>query len=130
MAGKMKENDTEASCRYLSSQSNGMFGRLFISCERYTELTSARLDGQKLLGSQLIGYWFHHVLCMVCRRYRKQLLTIEKAAARLGFVTEKNADDLHENCSHDHAHQESDVVLSAAANESISKALESEMSSK
>jgi len=52
------------------------------SCEHYTELVSQSLD-RPLSLSEKISYRFHHLICMVCRRYNRQLKLINKASQKL-----------------------------------------------
>ena len=52
-----------------------------LSCRRYSELASRRLDGP-LSFSENALYWFHHMLCITCRRYNRQISMIEKALGR------------------------------------------------
>lgn len=53
----------------------------FLSCEQYTELTSRSFD-EKLSPADKVKCWTHHILCMVCRRFRRQLVFLEQAARR------------------------------------------------
>ena len=50
-----------------------------ISCEKYTELASRQLDEQLSLGQRIL-FWGHHLLCLVCRRFRRQLHLIHDAS--------------------------------------------------
>ncbi len=56
--------------------------RTFISCEQYAEYASREIDG-KLTPWQRLLFKGHHVLCMVCRRFRRQLRLIDEASACL-----------------------------------------------
>lgn len=53
----------------------------FLSCERYTQLASRAIDAPLTLREKL-QFWAHHMLCVVCRRFRRQIALIEKAAKR------------------------------------------------
>ena len=53
-----------------------------ISCREYSRLSSKRLD-EPLSFFEAFCYWFHHVICMVCRRFDRQLRTIHRAGQAL-----------------------------------------------
>jgi hypothetical protein len=59
----------------------GILPALF-SCRRYTEMASLSLDNS-LSAKEKACMRFHHVICMVCRRFRRQLDLIEEAGHRL-----------------------------------------------
>ena len=58
------------------------FEMALLSCERYTELASKAQDAP-LNWSEKPMFYFHHVICMVCRRFRRQLCAIDEASKRL-----------------------------------------------
>lgn len=53
-----------------------------ISCREYSRLASKRLD-EKLSVFESICYWFHHGICVLCRRFNRQIHLIDKAGAAL-----------------------------------------------
>ncbi|WKZ56508.1 MAG: hypothetical protein QY326_07195 [Bdellovibrionota bacterium] len=53
-----------------------------LSCEQYTRLLSRSLDS-KLSFSERLSFYTHHILCVVCRRYRRQILLIERMAQKV-----------------------------------------------
>ncbi|MGA1192550.1 MAG: hypothetical protein ACO3XO_09740, partial [Bdellovibrionota bacterium] len=57
-----------------------------ISCREYSRLASKRLD-ERLTVFEAICYWFHHGICMVCRRFNRQIHLIDKAGASLATDT-------------------------------------------
>ena len=57
-----------------------------ISCREYSRLASKRLD-EKLSVFESVCYWFHHGICMVCRRFNRQIHLIDKAGASLAEGT-------------------------------------------
>lgn len=57
-----------------------------ISCREYSRLASKRLD-EKLSVFESVCYWFHHGICMVCRRFNRQIHLIDKAGASLAEDT-------------------------------------------
>jgi len=53
-----------------------------LSCRRYAELASKRLELEAeggLRGRDKFFYCFHHVICLVCRRFNRQIVMIDKA---------------------------------------------------
>jgi hypothetical protein len=52
------------------------------SCRRSAELISSELDAELPLG-QRVGLEIHLLVCPACRRYRRQLTTIENAVEEL-----------------------------------------------
>ena len=66
-------NNLSSRLRYLAS---------FFSCRRYSELASRGLDA-KLSHSERRVFLFHHGWCLVCRRFRRQLLFIDQAGDKL-----------------------------------------------
>ncbi|MDC0357389.1 hypothetical protein OAO01_01110 [Oligoflexia bacterium] len=59
----------------------GVIPALF-SCRRYTKLASHSLD-EELSRSESFFMRFHHIICTVCRRYRRQINLIEAAGRSL-----------------------------------------------
>jgi len=49
------------------------------TCQHYTELASKALD-RPLSLSERLSFKLHHVICMVCRRYNRQLNLIHRAS--------------------------------------------------
>ena len=64
---------------------------LFISCEKYAKLASRKVDTH-LHWYEQPGFFFHHLLCTVCRRFKRQIELIDMAAARVDQMS-------HCNCS-------------------------------
>ena len=50
-----------------------------LSCEEYSKLASKKLD-EPLTKWESITYSFHKIMCMVCRRFERQILAINGAA--------------------------------------------------
>ncbi len=50
----------------------------WLSCKKYTESLSRSLD-KPLAAHEKPMHWFHWFICFSCRRFRKQLLIIERA---------------------------------------------------
>lgn len=50
-----------------------------LSCKRHTELASHSLD-RKLTAKEKIQYYIHHLICIMCRRFERQLRVIQGAA--------------------------------------------------
>jgi len=59
------------------------------SCEHYTELASRSLDHPLTLKESSF-FNLHHLICLVCRRYNRQLSFIEMAAKRLSQDADYN----------------------------------------
>lgn len=49
-----------------------------ISCRRAAELTSLQLDADLPAGQRLV-LGFHRIVCAACRRFRSQLVEIDRA---------------------------------------------------
>ena len=56
-------------------------GAALLSCEEYSKLASKKLDA-KLTLWESFAYRFHHLMCMVCRRFNRQIIAINTAASR------------------------------------------------
>ncbi len=56
---------------------------LLISCQRYAKLASQRIDAD-LKWYEKPGFFFHHLICTVCRRFRRQIMLIDRASRELG----------------------------------------------
>jgi len=72
----------------------GVFPALF-SCRRYTELASRSMD-EKLGPSEMIFHRFHHIICMVCRRFKRQIVLVNKAIQKIDsekLAQEKGEED-------------------------------------
>ena len=67
----------------------------WLSCEKYAESASRRLD-QDLSLHEKLRYLFHHVICFYCRRFSKQLSFLNQALEKLPEQFEEQAE--HENC--------------------------------
>jgi len=79
-----------------------------LSCEHYTELASQSMD-RPLSVKEKLSFRLHHAICMVCRRYNRQINLIQRAAIRLSereAQLEKQAES-------------SDITLSEEAKEKI-----------
>jgi hypothetical protein len=50
-----------------------------LSCKRYSELASRQLDEQ-LSGWDKFFHRFHHAICLVCRRFARQIQVIDSAS--------------------------------------------------
>lgn len=57
-------------------------GVSLLSCKQYTELASRKLDNGKLSTAERVQYWIHKMLCLMCRRFERQMKLIEQAAFR------------------------------------------------
>jgi len=53
-----------------------------LSCEHYTELASQSLDRPLNLKEKFF-FRLHHAVCMVCRRYNRQINLIQRSAVKL-----------------------------------------------
>ncbi|MCB0353242.1 MAG: hypothetical protein KDD64_06945 [Bdellovibrionales bacterium] len=53
-----------------------------MSCRQYSELASRKLDDIPLSLPQRVQYAVHKVLCLMCRRFERQIALIERAALR------------------------------------------------
>ena len=53
----------------------------FLSCERYSWLASRRLDDRLTL-KEKIQFWAHHSLCLVCRRFKRQIDLLDSATKK------------------------------------------------
>lgn len=64
----------------------GFFSGLlqWFSCERYTESASRLLDNTELSTYEFCRYKFHYYLCYSCRRFLRQIKSIEHSCALLG----------------------------------------------
>ena len=93
--------------RDLLRKSCGLF-----SCEHYSELASRRLV-EPIPWYQVPFFWLHHMICMVCRRYGRQIKAIQDAA--------------HEH--HDHLDQGGGEGLTAERRAEIQQALSDEAGS-
>lgn len=49
----------------------------WLSCKEYTQRASRSLDG-KIRWDELPGFWFHHILCISCRRFKTQVEFLER----------------------------------------------------
>jgi len=90
-----------------------------LSCEHYTELASQSLD-RPLSLKEKFSFKLHHAICMVCRRYNRQINLIQRAALKLSekeAQLEKEADI-------------SDITLSREAKEKIIAETRKELESK
>ena len=58
-----------------------------LSCKQVTELVSARQD-RKLTLSERLGMVLHLMICGLCRKYKRQIDFITRAARRLYIATE------------------------------------------
>ncbi|NOY69405.1 MAG: zf-HC2 domain-containing protein [Deltaproteobacteria bacterium] len=56
-----------------------------LTCRQASALVSSGMD-QRLSPAQRIGLMFHLAMCKYCRRFRKQLQIIQKAAMRYDEV--------------------------------------------
>ena len=54
----------------------------FLSCRDYSKGSSKKRDS-KLGKYDLAKYYFHHVICFTCRRFSKQLDSIDQACCVL-----------------------------------------------
>jgi len=77
-----------------------------ITCRRAAELISKELDTELPL-PQRVGLEIHSLVCSRCRRYRRQLSTVENAAREFLAVPTSNRD----------------AALSAASKEKLKAAL-------
>ena len=50
-----------------------------LSCKRHTELASNQLDRQLCL-SEKFQYYIHRFICLMCRRFERQLEIIQRSA--------------------------------------------------
>lgn len=50
-----------------------------LSCKRYSELASRQLD-DRLSGWDKFFHRFHHAICLVCRRFARQIQVIDSAS--------------------------------------------------
>lgn len=64
-----------------------------ISCKQATELVSHSLD-RPLAPGQRLRLQLHLLICRQCRRYRKQLNFLKRAASRLDSHIEEGAPSL------------------------------------
>lgn len=55
----------------------------WFSCKKYAQLASKKLDAP-IVWSEKPGYWFHHFLCMSCRRFEAHIDVLEKTVRSLG----------------------------------------------
>ncbi len=60
----------------------------WLSCKRYSQRSSRKLDGQLSL-VELPGYWFHHVICYTCRRMTRHFGFIDSVSQCLGDCMEE-----------------------------------------
>ena len=65
---------------------------LTLHCEQSTELVSRSLD-QQLAFAERWAVRLHFLSCWSCRRFRKQLLVIQHAAAQRGEIPTDDAAD-------------------------------------
>jgi hypothetical protein len=72
-----------------------------LSCRRYTELASRAQDCQ-LPWHERMMLSAHHALCMVCRRFSRQMKAIDRAATQINenTVLIDNEFCMDEKCRH------------------------------
>ncbi|MCB0310356.1 MAG: hypothetical protein KDD42_03925 [Bdellovibrionales bacterium] len=78
-----------------------------LSCKRYSELASMKQD-IPLSGWDRLFFVFHHAICLVCRRFNRQLELIDQAL--------QTGEEMHD----------SRIQLSTEARDRILRTLESE----
>jgi len=58
------------------------------SCKKITGMISESMD-RKLPFYKRMGIWFHLMMCVLCRRYRKQLLFLRSVLRRTDAVDDE-----------------------------------------
>lgn len=75
----LKENEESQPIHQCKSR---LFGGWMISCKEYTELRSRALD-ETLTTREQWALKIHHVICLMCRRFNRQLNLLDQGLKRL-----------------------------------------------
>ncbi|MCI5065465.1 hypothetical protein MRY87_07040 [bacterium] len=96
-----------------------------LSCAEYSKLASKKID-VPLSAAESVAYWFHKMICMVCRRFERQLGIIERAAQSYGLRALSD-EELSESGDTFHHARERGAHLSEAAKARMREKLEAEV---
>ena len=62
----------------------------WLSCRKYAERASQSLDHPLTFGES-VKFRIHHILCFTCRRFRRQILEVEKGLGQLAASAQRES---------------------------------------
>lgn len=69
----------------------------WLSCDKYTESASKALDNVEMTRFERWSYKFHHFICFSCRRFLRQIRSIESECSNIGEMGAEKLSEKQKN---------------------------------